>query len=87
MGKEPDTVVLKETILPIFVNESVRRDALERFEKEARLLKSIESNGIVKLIDYFIEDHRVYLVLEHIDGATLRELISRDGPMTEEQVR
>lgn len=86
IGKGSDTVVLKETILPIFVNESVRRDALERFEKEARLLKSIESNGIVKLIDYFIEDHRAYLVLEHIDGATLRELISRDGPMAQEKV-
>lgn len=86
IGKGADTVVLKETILPIFVNDSVRRDALERFEKEARLLKSIESNGIVKLIDYFIEDHRAYLVLEHIDGATLRELIGRDGPMTEDKV-
>ncbi len=49
------------------------------------MLKSINDDGIVKLIDYFIEDHRAYLVLEHIDGCTLRELILRDGPLSEDK--
>lgn len=82
-SKNTSTVVLKETILPVFVEDSVRRNALERFENEAKMLQSLKSDRIVKLLDYFIEDHRAYLLLEHIDGVTLRELIQRDGALTE----
>ncbi len=80
------SVVLKETIIPIFADSSVRRKSLESFEQEARLLKSIEHRGIVKLLDYFVEDHRAYLVLEHIDGFNLRQLVEREGALTEEKV-
>lgn len=86
IDSKSETVVLKETILPVFVDVGVRRNALERFEQEAKLLKSIDDDGIVKLVDYFIEDHRAYLVLEHIDGCTLRELILRDGALSEDRV-
>lgn len=84
-SKNTSTVVLKETILPVFVEDSVRRNALERFENEAKMLQSLKSDRIVKLLDYFIEDHRAYLLLEHIDGVTLRELIQRDGALAEVQ--
>lgn len=84
-SKNTSTVVLKETILPVFVEDSVRRNALERFENEAKILQSLKSDRIVKLLDYFIEDHRAYLLLEHIDGETLRELIQRDGALAEVQ--
>ncbi len=79
-------VVLKETILPVFVDETVRRKALESFEREARLLKSLNNAGIVELLDYFVEDHRAYLVLEHIDGSNLRELVINNAPLRTEQV-
>lgn len=81
-----ETVVLKETILPVFVEEGVRRAALERFENEARLLKSAVSESTVALLDYFIEDHRAYLVLEHIDGLSMRDLVARDGAIEESRV-
>lgn len=75
------TVVLKESVLPTFVDHAVRRKTLERFEQEAKLLKPLDSSHIVKLLDYFVEDHRSYLVLEYIEGCTLRELIEREGPV------
>jgi tRNA A-37 threonylcarbamoyl transferase component Bud32 len=83
---ESETVVLKETVLPTFVDHEVRRKALERFETEARLLKNLNSEGVVKLLDYFVEDHRSYLVLEYIEGSTLRELVQRDGALGSEAV-
>ncbi|MBX9724143.1 MAG: serine/threonine protein kinase, partial [Candidatus Obscuribacterales bacterium] len=86
-GDASQTVVLKETMIPIFANDLVCRKALESFEQEARLLKSLNSDGVVKLLDYFVEDHRAYLVLEHIDGSSLREMIRREGAMSEEHVR
>ena len=59
----------------------MRKQALERFENEARILEELSHPQIVKLIDFFLEDHRAYLVLEHIDGMSLRQLVAKNGPM------
>ncbi|MBA3860092.1 MAG: hypothetical protein C0507_24555, partial [Cyanobacteria bacterium PR.3.49] len=80
-------VVLKETILPTFVDQVARQNALSRFEQEARLLNRMDHPQIVKLTDYFIEDHRSYLVLEHIEGGNLKEHVARKGRLSEAEVR
>jgi tRNA A-37 threonylcarbamoyl transferase component Bud32 len=82
-----ENVVLKEFILPVFVDVNVRRQSLERFEKEARILRQLDHNQIVKLIDFLVEDHRGYLVLEHIDGQSLREKVLSEGALAESEVR
>ncbi len=82
-----DTVVLKEFLLPIYVDISIRKDVLESFESEARILKHLNHDQVVKLKDFFVEDHRAYLVLEHIDGKSLREVVAKEGPLPEERVR
>ncbi|MBX9686698.1 MAG: serine/threonine protein kinase [Candidatus Obscuribacterales bacterium] len=82
-----DEYVLKEFILPVYVDINVRKMALEQFENEARILRRLDHPQIVKLHDYFVEDHRAYLVLEHIDGASLRKLVESQGPLPETQVR
>ncbi len=82
-----DTVVLKEFLLPIYVDISIRKDVLESFESEARILKHLNHDQVVKLKDFFVEDHRAYLVLEHIDGKSLREVVAKEGPLSEERVR
>lgn len=81
-----ESVVLKEFILPVFVDVNVRRQSLERFEKEARILRQLQHEQVVRLIDFFVEDHRGYLVLEHIDGQSLRELVLSSGPLPEKDV-
>ncbi len=83
----PRTVVLKETILPVFVESLVRQKALQGFEQEAKLLRGLSNPGIVQLVDYFIEDHRAYLVLEHVTGGNLRQLLLSEGPFNEERLR
>ncbi len=80
------TVVLKETILPIFADSSVRLNALEKFQNEANLLKSLKYDGVAQLFDFFIEDHRCYLVLEHIDGITLHEYATMNGAISENEL-
>lgn len=74
MSNSSKRVVLKETIFPLFVDKAIKRSSIDRFEKEATVLKSLEHKGIVGLLDAFIEDHRGYVVLEHIDGKNLRVL-------------
>lgn len=83
---ENTSVVLKEFILPVYVDVTVRRQALERFENEARILKHLDHDQIVKLIDFFVEDHRSYLVLEHIEGKSLKQVVEERGPMPDEEV-
>ncbi|MBX9567467.1 MAG: serine/threonine protein kinase [Candidatus Obscuribacterales bacterium] len=80
-------VVLKEFILPVFVDVNVRRQSLERFEHEARILRQLDFDKIVSLIDFFVEDHRGYLVLEHIDGKSLRQIVIESGALPEKTVR
>jgi tRNA A-37 threonylcarbamoyl transferase component Bud32 len=80
-------VVLKETILPTFVDQTARQNAIFRFEHEARLLNKMDHPQIVRLTDYFIEDHRSYLVLEHIEGGNLKEYVARKGCLSEDEVR
>jgi serine/threonine protein kinase len=82
-----EIIVLKEFLLPIYVDVNIRKEVLERFESEARILKHLDHDQVVKLSDFFVEDHRAYLVLEHIDGISLREKVRQEGPLSEEVVR
>lgn len=80
-------IVLKETIVPAYADRNLKEQALKSFEKEAKILESLDSDGIVKLKDYFFEDHRGYIGLEHIDGLNLRQLIAEKGALSEEATR
>jgi len=80
-------VVLKEFILPVYVDVNVRRQSVEKMQNEAEILSRLNHNRIVKLIDFFIEDHRGYLVLERIDGQSLRQKVSESGRLSESEVR
>lgn len=82
-----EELVLKEFVLPIYVDVSARRQALERFEKEARLLAELDHPQVVRLAGFFVEDHRAYLVLEHIDGDNLRTIIEERDPLPETEIR
>jgi tRNA A-37 threonylcarbamoyl transferase component Bud32 len=79
-------VVLKEFILPVYVDVNVRRQALERMQNEATMLRRLDNGRIVRLMDFFIEDHRGYLVLEKIDGNSLLAVVTRDGALSESEV-
>ncbi|HNB24875.1 MAG TPA: serine/threonine-protein kinase [Candidatus Melainabacteria bacterium] len=80
-------VVLKEFILPVYVDVNVRRQSVEKMQNEAAILSRLNHDRIVKLIDFFIEDHRGYLVLERIDGHSLRQKVNQSGRLSEEEVR
>ncbi|MBP9093736.1 serine/threonine protein kinase [bacterium] len=77
-------VILKEFLLPLFI-ESARKKTIERFERDAKLLKNLDHPQIVKLHDFFIEDSRAFLMLEYIEGISLKEKIDKDGKRTEQE--
>lgn len=78
-----ESFVVKEFMLPVYVDRKARSQAIERFENESNVLSSLNTDSIVKLEDHFIEDHRAYLVLEHIKGTSLRDLVKTSGALSE----
>lgn len=83
---QPLRVVLKEFVLPAEASLQVSKRAFDRIEKEAALLKLLSHPQIVQLLDLFVDDHRAYLVLEHVPGRSLRQTIKDTGIMREADV-
>lgn len=48
-------------------------DMIRRFQNEARLLQRIQHPGIVQLLDFGEHQGRPYLVMEYINGGTLKK--------------
>lgn len=76
-------VVLKEFVLPVFPDARVRRQSAEKFQEEANMLSRLDHPQIVDFLDLFLEDHRAYLVLEKVEGTTLKALVEAEGPQSE----
>lgn len=71
----PMLLVLKE------MNADMARiaKARELFEREARILKSLEHPGIPKYYDFFVENNHKYIVMELIHGHNLEQFVNQRG--------
>src|SRR5690349_15005208 len=54
---------------------------LTRFQREARAVARLKDPGLVAVYDQGIDGHHPFLVMELIEGGTLRELLVERGPM------
>ncbi len=77
----PLLLVLKE------MNADMMRiaKARELFEREARVLKSLDHPGIPKYYDFFVLNDRKYLVMELIHGHNLEQFIYQRGALDRER--
>lgn len=57
---------------------TARREAVERFEAEARTLSILKNPGIPDLIAYFSESGHNYLVMEYIEGDNLAKRLTHE---------
>jgi serine/threonine-protein kinase len=57
------------------------RQFLNRFELEAKAVARLKGDGLVAVYDQGIDGQHPFLVMELIDGGTLRELLRERGPM------
>lgn len=62
-------------------------DGEQRFHEEAQMLANLSHPGLVAVHDSGIEDHRAYLVMELVDGPTLREVLDQQRLPLEEVTR
>src|SRR5687768_3150760 len=56
-------------------------DYVERFRREARSVAQLSHPNIVTVIDRGESDGRQFIVFEFIDGANLKEIVEREGPL------
>src|SRR5690625_864023 len=54
---------------------------IARFDREAQAATSLSHPNIVNIYDVGEEDHILYMVMEYVDGMTLKEYIQQNGPL------
>jgi predicted Ser/Thr protein kinase len=52
-----------------------------RFEREAKTLAAMQHPNIVSIVDYGVWEGVPFLVMERLEGRTLRDLIDRESPL------
>jgi len=77
-------VVLKESNFPASNDDTAKASQL--FEREASILSKIDHPNISRVIDYFVENSRHYLVMAHIEGIDLSRLTTLNGQHPEQIV-
>jgi hypothetical protein len=77
-------VVLKESNFPASNDETAKASQL--FEREASILSKIDHPNISRVIDYFVENSRHYLVMAHIEGIDLNRLTTLSGQHSEPSI-
>ena len=80
--------LLQQVVVIKTVNEALRQDAnfanfQQQFQAEGRRLALCSHPGIVRVIDFFVEDGLPFLVMDYIPGQTLDKLISPTKPLPE----
>ncbi|MDH6343695.1 serine/threonine protein kinase [Parabacteroides sp. PFB2-12] len=58
----------------------------EKLIKEARILSDVHHPHIVNVLEVFEENNTAYIVMEFISGLSLKEMMERDGVMSENRV-
>ena len=59
----------------------------DQFLKEARVLRDFSNEpGVVHVVDYFEANNTAYIVMNFLDGVTLREYVRKNGRMDPEEI-
>ena len=69
-------------------NTNSFQEQKEKFKKEARRLRKMQNEHLVRVHDLFDENGTTYYVMDYVDGENLSEWLKRTGrPMAESEVR
>lgn len=79
--------VIKQ-FLPRQHNSDILQTSMNLFRQEACILRDLGKHPqIPELLAFFEQDQRFYLVQEFIDGQSLFDILTTQGPFNEQQVR
>ncbi|MDQ4097222.1 MAG: Stk1 family PASTA domain-containing Ser/Thr kinase [Actinomycetota bacterium] len=73
-----DRPVALKVLFPEYASD---RSFVERFRREARAAANLNHPNIVSIYDWGEEGGTYFIVMEYVDGRTLRDVIRNDGPL------
>lgn len=77
-----DTILHRDVAIKVLRLEYANdKEFITRFDREAQAATSLSHPNIVNIYDVGEEDHILYMVMEYVDGLTLKEYIQRYGPI------
>ncbi len=76
----PREVVVKSILLSSFPPSS-QEHLKARFVREAYIQSQLDHQNIVRVYEFFTSEENYYLVMEFVDGMSLRDLIKRQGAL------
>jgi serine/threonine-protein kinase len=77
-----DTRLNRRVALKILAPERINNPrAIARFQREARVGAQLQHENLVRVYDFGESHGRFYLVMEYIEGRTIGNLITEQGPM------
>ncbi|WP_170105297.1 Stk1 family PASTA domain-containing Ser/Thr kinase [Desmospora activa] len=81
-------VLLNRHVAIKVLNESLSNDSefVRRFSREAQAAASLSHPNVVSVYDVGQEGHTHYIVMEYIEGPTLKEYIEQYSPLTAEEI-
>ena len=79
LDKKLDSFSAIKEILPPYGTPEELVKAKEKFEQEVRLIAKLNHSNLVKVLDYFINRGRYYVVMIFIDGEDLLGRLKKEG--------
>ncbi|MFZ4583860.1 MAG: Stk1 family PASTA domain-containing Ser/Thr kinase [Acidimicrobiia bacterium] len=77
-----DQMLDRPVALKVLFPEFARDPAfVERFRREAQSAAGLNHPNIVGIYDWGVDDGTYFIVMEYVEGRTLRDLLREDGPM------
>ncbi|MBA3020495.1 Stk1 family PASTA domain-containing Ser/Thr kinase [Propionicimonas sp.] len=79
-----DDLRLTRTVAIKVMHENLGSDSdfVARFDHEARAAARLSHPSVVSVFDQGMDGERPYIVMEFVEGSTLRHVITREAPMT-----
>lgn len=81
-----DIILNREVAIKVLRLEYANdEEFIARFDREAQAATSLSHPNVVNIFDVGEEEHILYMVMEYVEGLTLKEYIQRNGPIDVEE--
>ena len=82
-----DTILDRDVAIKVLRGDLENNDKfIRRFQREAKSASDLTHSNIVEIYDVGEEDGQHYIVMEYIDGKTLKQLVQKRGALTVDEV-
>ena len=71
-------------IKALFANKAKDDFMLKRFREEANHYLLLSHPNLPKLVDFIVNDDKMYLVMEYVDGIDMNKYLQTNGPLDED---